>query len=209
MGGEHAFLARHCGHETGSSPRGRGTRGSRERAANNERFIPAWAGNTSRRLTPASAAPVHPRVGGEHVRVLRAVARHSGSSPRGRGTPLAVAEIGVELRFIPAWAGNTPGAPRQYRARAVHPRVGGEHLGTSSCTIARAGSSPRGRGTRSRGAAEAPGARFIPAWAGNTLQIGAAEIHRAVHPRVGGEHARSGNGSAHVRGSSPRGRGTP
>ena len=30
-------------------------------------FIPAWAGNTFSPISLASSAPVHPRVGGEHI----------------------------------------------------------------------------------------------------------------------------------------------
>ena len=73
----------------GSSPRGRGTRRERRREPHPRRFIPARAGNTPRRMPRALQPAVHPRAGGEHLRSLITAARDIGSSPRGRGTPLA------------------------------------------------------------------------------------------------------------------------
>ena len=71
------------------------------------------------------------------------------------------------------------------------------------------GSSPRGRGTRPgphRGRARL---RFIPARAGNTARPSRSPLPPPVHPRAGGEHARSVEGALNRAGSSPRGRGTP
>jgi hypothetical protein len=52
---------------SGSSPRGRGTRGDDAINADHNRFIPAHAGNARRRAYPTSAAPVHPRAHGERL----------------------------------------------------------------------------------------------------------------------------------------------
>ena len=51
--------------EYGSSPRGRGTDGSRDNNTPENRFIPAWAGNSRASHGARRAAAVHPRVGGE------------------------------------------------------------------------------------------------------------------------------------------------
>ena len=70
---------------------------------------------------------VHPRVGGEHDLMYFEHARHTGSSPRGRGTPQPEPRPPCGIRFIPEWAGNTV-EQRERRIRPpVHPRVGGEH----------------------------------------------------------------------------------
>ncbi len=173
---------------TGSSPRGRGTRGSGRSRPDPSRFIPAWAGNTPPPPRASSAPPVHPRVGGEHASREHHGNRIHGSSPRGRGTRHAVAPLELNNRFIPAWAGNTRAATSGRIPAAVHPRVGGEHDPGARCPTFDAGSSPRGRGTRH-------GCRF-------------RNTRFAVHPRVGGEHGDSGRTRDEIAGSSPRGRGT-
>ena len=71
------------------------------------RFIPAWAGNTDSRVTCISRASV--------------------SSPRGRGTLMAVSGMLSLYRFIPAW--------------------GGEHVVPEWARDVPRGSSPRGQGT--------------------------------------------------------------
>ena len=70
----------------GSSPHTRGTldhHGITDRCA---RFIPAYAGNAHTRRTPASVAPVHPRIRGERCRAVNNVLPNCGSSPHTRGT---------------------------------------------------------------------------------------------------------------------------
>ena len=149
------------------------------------RIIPAWAGNT--RLASATDA-------GACI----------GSSPHGRGTRLCSGFSGPALvapRIIPAWAGNTAvgnqtggSSPHEAGEHIVfsvipvtdHPRMGGEH------------------GTGRLIAAIVDG-RIIPAWAGNTHQVGLAAAP-ADHPRMGGEPI--GHRAGAARGSSPHGRGT-
>ena len=71
--------------------------------------------------------------------------------------------------IIPAYAGNTSsGKARGFSARD-HPRVCGEHVGTSSYNAAIAGSSPRMRGTLGEGVDGVCGVGIIPAYAGNTV----------------------------------------
>ena len=112
------------------------------------------------------------------------------------------------MRFIPARAGNTP-ARLPVRVRfPVHPRAGGEHESTARIWDDRAGSSPRGRGTRERRPVHLPDRRFIPARAGNTSTSPISTRARTVHPRAGGEHEPLANVRQFRFGSSPRGRGT-
>ena len=172
------------------------------------RFIPAWAGNTLNNSISTCHAPVHPRVGGEHVQPSGRQSVAPGSSPRGRGTLSRRQHHQSPVRFIPAWAGNAPMAARTNARSPVHPRVGGEHVEQLDIDLPRAGSSPRGRGTRPAIRAPVGCARFIPAWAGNTLPPPAPPVARPVHPRVGGEHIDSMRRWSSRFGSSPRGRGT-
>ena len=120
---------RHCG----SSPRVRGTRAAPTSAAGCDRFIPACAGNSSRRAPPAPCNPVHPRVCGELLESVVAGAGAGGSSPRVRGTLDGLGAQHAGLRFIPACAGNSHAARRRANCRTVHPRVCGE-LGPPSPT---------------------------------------------------------------------------
>ena len=69
----------------GSSPRGRGKLGLRDREARSVRLIPAWAGKTSSSLRVCSRARAHPRVGGENQAITEPLIFVGGSSPRGRG----------------------------------------------------------------------------------------------------------------------------
>ena len=87
VGGEHASRGLISGGLDGSSPRGRGTHGSRQAALLLFRIIPAWAGNTLPSSSGATRTTDHPRVGGEHSSCSFGSVIPYGSSPRGRGTP--------------------------------------------------------------------------------------------------------------------------
>ncbi len=147
VGGEHLSCFGTSSDPFGSSPRGRGTRPGAAACWRARRFIPAWAGNTARRRSTRSARTVHPRVGGEHSRHASIACASAGSSPRGRGTRGRNAATAGQVRFIPAWAGNTPRRKRIRPQTAVHPRVGGEHSFFLNSSWLNLGSSPRGRGT--------------------------------------------------------------
>ena len=70
------------------------------------RFIPASAGNGYPQPYPSGAETVHPRERGERGDVFYRINRDRGSSPRARGTAGAATWSYVDLRFIPASAGN-------------------------------------------------------------------------------------------------------
>ena len=125
--GEHLKEYRNPYPSTGSSPRVRGTQLEGVHVGGVGRFIPACAGNTSRRRNSDGLISVHPRVCGEHPKVNGATLRSFGSSPRVRGTR-PERHCGVQgQRFIPACAGNTVNAPVFRAFMSVHPRVCGEH----------------------------------------------------------------------------------
>ncbi len=179
-------MVRQKGHPNGSSPRGQGTRvnGNRklhtfvnrklhtsEKGAGvkRARFIPARAGNAPFSPTGIRISPVHPRAGGERGRVAIGMALLFGSSPRGRGTRPRHDLRDHLPRFIPARAGNAQTPPARRPPTPVHPRAGGERLPSPGDTLFFHGSSPRGRGTRSRSSRPTWAKRFIPARAGNAL----------------------------------------
>ena len=189
--GEHAMMSSGGTGVPGSSPRARETQDHMPGRRDPHRFIPACAGNTLRPRARPRWRTVHPRVRGEHAPVAFARVASTGSSPRARGTQLAVDLKLSVTRFIPACAGNTCARTATGGRRAVHPRVRGEHSIAVPRTSPGCGSSPRARGTgehrsaspgassrvgsspRARGTPYPDGRidaflRFIPACAGNT-----------------------------------------
>ncbi len=74
-------------------------------------------------------------------------------------------------RFIPAGAGNTAADSRAGHHRPVYPRWRGEHQLSDVSLAWRHGLSPLARGTRGVRRRLKRQCRFIPAGAGNTLNI--------------------------------------
>ncbi len=91
----------------GSSPLARGTQAQLSESRLSCRFIPAGAGNTACRTDRDWCTPVHPRWRGEHYLPDFYFPIADGSSPLARGTRLRLRGKLLELRFIPAGAGNT------------------------------------------------------------------------------------------------------
>ena len=172
------------------------------------RFIPAYAGNTCCYLSRVRHSPVHPRVCGEHRGYNSWDGKGLGSSPRMRGTHLATGASAKTARFIPAYAGNTLNWTGRSWGMPVHPRVCGEHQIIVSNWMLISGSSPRMRGTLPEHRTADVSSRFIPAYAGNTVDEDVLSHADAVHPRVCGEHDGGHMAFAAVGGSSPRMRGT-
>ena len=145
--GERRGSSRRPTPQTGSSPRVRGTLSSESRSLPSFRFIPACAGNARITQTFLRLFAVHPRVCGERVSPLGPIIATHGSSPRVRGTRHQSASIPCMRRFIPACAGNASGDDGSSPMSPVHPRVCGERLTIDYGKAAKAGSSPRVRGT--------------------------------------------------------------
>ena len=132
---------------TGSSPRLRGTQAQDHPEPDGLRFIPAPAGNATRSTATATQRTVHPRACGERAASIDNDSRIRGSSPRLRGTHLALSDQRHGLRFIPAPAGNACSISSRRRSQSVHPRACGERREMTSSASAGFGSSPRLRGT--------------------------------------------------------------
>ena len=93
-----------------------------------------------------------------------------GSSPLTRGTLLQRMVLPGAIRFIPAYAGNSPLRHFAIISPAVHPRLRGELFISPHTARHDAGSSPLTRGTRIEGEGFEVSFRFIPAYAGNSLR---------------------------------------
>ena len=192
----------------GSSPRVRGTLLLAQVAGQNDRFIPACAGNAQRSRRRRWRIPVHPRVCGERSSGTAITAVTDGSSPRVRGTRLSFRSASAHWRFIPACAGNARQVDCIHGPKTVHPRVCGERAVWEIPDGTRTGSSPRVRGTLLQGNVQYATGRFIPACAGNAPALLSCGCPFAVHPRVCGERGPRLTPPIRQPGSSPRVRGT-
>ena len=172
---------------SGSSPRLRGTRVRGEGIRDDDRFIPAFAGNAICCICAADILSVHPRVCGERFSVSRRQTLSYGSSPRLRGTPFTVQHLHLPHRFIPAFAGNATTRRHPRKRRPVHPRVCGERKRGAPVGPWTFGSSPRLRGTPHVEQYFRFILRFIPAFAGNAIPPAGRYSTHTVHPRVCGE----------------------
>ncbi len=131
---------------------------------------------------------VYPRWRGEHERHLWPHFFHLGLSPLAQGTLTSKSSPDCKMRFIPASAGNTTIIASYVINRAVYPRWRGEHLAIPLVDGAALGLSPLARGTPFSSCQVKPGARFIPAGAGNTESSRSVNPLVAVYPRWRGEH---------------------
>ena len=84
--GEHDRLRHLAVADQGLSPLARGTPRQKVNAAKNERFIPAGAGNTIKKLFCVSFRSVYPRWRGEHPPLAPSNSGTVGLSPLARGT---------------------------------------------------------------------------------------------------------------------------
>ena len=192
----------------GSSPRVRGTALYPMVKYWFPRFIPACAGNRVHLRGWHQDIPVHPRVCGEQLLMVKNIHRPAGSSPRVRGTDSPGTPGPSRSRFIPACAGNSADPARCSWKRSVHPRVCGEQRRHHLLDGLSHGSSPRVRGTDPSIGSSPYAVRFIPACAGNRACRSQYAAHSPVHPRVCGEQCPEAHNSSINLGSSPRVRGT-
>ena len=167
----------------GSSPHARGTPDNGQHACQDERFIPACAGNAPESGLESPLTTVHPRMRGERISGYLQQIINGGSSPHARGTPLNLTQNIANVRFIPACAGNAYDASVVASTAPVHPRMRGERLCRCHC-------------------------RFIPACAGNAWSCRSSPTGPPVHPRMRGERLWPVADAGHPVGSSPHARGT-
>ena len=114
---------------------------------------------------------VYPRWRGELCMSDGTQCGHYGLSPLARGTPPGDAGYVACRRFIPAGAGNS--SPRQQfgPVNPVYPRWRGELIRRTRYRVQFTGLSPLARGTRKPPRRWLAVCRFIPAGAGNSLNI--------------------------------------
>ena len=152
----------------GSSPHTRGAPRRRERHRRYSGIIPAYAGSTM--STPVMVVHMtdHPRIRGEHERVVEFLGGEQGSSPHTRGARFPFFARGAFPRIIPAYAGSTPGRRWCGPPQTDHPRIRGEHSSAPGCGTDPWGSSPHTRGAQVARVLAVVYGGIIPAYAGST-----------------------------------------
>ena len=193
------------------------------------RIIPAHAGLTPRRSRGRRRIGDHPRACGAHhvahsfyliwmgssprmrgsLSVQLAGGIVAGSSPRMRGSPTKRRRSMRPMGIIPAHAGLTSNRHRPACWIWDHPRACGAHFSLACTRHRMVGSSPRMRGSPSRGCTREQFSGIIPAHAG--LTVTATRLHASMrdHPRACGAHRRRSRSRMVPSGSSPRMRGSP
>ena len=187
----------------------RGNQSSAPHGEDEERSIPAYAGEPPAADSSLPTSGVYPRVcGGTITRLL--IGEYSvGLSPRMRGNPPHEAVEGLNFRSIPAYAGEPwSGMSMPYLSR-VYPRVCGGTINWTPVWSGLGGLSPRMRGNPLGAASLCGTSRSIPAYAGEPRPQAPDPDGRPVYPRVCGgtilsQWVRSSSG-----GLSPRMRGNP
>ena len=205
--GEHAAGAGDARALAGSSPHTRGARHERGQGGVGAGIIPAYAGSTARGRQYPSARTDHPRIRGEHSAYHSPNENLTGSSPHTRGAPVVGWPGWSRGGIIPAYAGSTPGSGTIAGSSQDHPRIRGEHAPGRPGPRGRLGSSPHTRGARINDIFRMKNEGIIPAYAGSTAPSSPACRWRWDHPRIRGEHAKTGKSFIGYGGSSPHTRG--
>ena len=192
-----------------------------------EGFIPAHAGKTRTRATPAGHFRAHPRscwknsaVGSREYlisgsspltrenKIKGAAAKPvNGSSPLTRGKPQFGHDRRGVGRLIPTHAGKTSFALGQARPGAAHPRSRRENARPVSERSRAVGPSPLMRGKSRHAGRNLRRRGLIPAHAGKIAQRTVGTLHWGAHPRSRGENERRPFARSLPAGSSPHTRG--
>ena len=189
MCGEHSYLNSLDDSELGSSPHVRGARHAQGMLVMPAGIIPACAGSTRTRNCWTRSNRDHPRMCGEHSRVLLALMLQPGSSPHVRGAQTISVPSTVETGIIPACAGSTHDTSWASPRTWDHPRMCGEHKGFFDIHSPSRGSSPHVRGARVYIDMNQDLPGIIPACAGSTISALDSPDSLGDHPRMCGEHS--------------------
>ena len=172
-------------------------------------IIPACTGSTDAEAGQDSPERDHPRMYGEHDKLLDRAECFAGSSPHVRGAPLEARIPFAPRGIIPACTGSTSFPPLPNPLRRDHPRMYGEHAGDARIPIRGQGSSPHVRGAPIPSLTAGYTSGIIPACTGSTRSRCPSGSGSRDHPRMCGEHSMKRAMSSPIWGSSPHVRGAP
>ena len=170
----------------GLSPRVRGNPSPASFYKRQVRSIPACAGEPPAGTSAAPLAPVYPRVCGGTAAARVALSLAIGLSPRVRGNPMTSIRAQMELRSIPACAGEPACWVVSHLVGEVYPRVCGGTGPAPAPGRQAQGLSPRVRGNPSSVGLAMMCLRSIPACAGEPDWRTLYTSGKEVYPRVCG-----------------------
>ena len=177
--------------DDGSSPRMRGKPGRCQGRVCTGRIIPAHAGQTRALSRTCLYWTDHPRACGANRWRQWIKKQSAGSSPRMRGKQVRYGGVALDIRIIPAHAGQTGQCRQDIDRTADHPRACGANSPMIRIASTADGSSPRMRGklpgTGHRDIARPH--RIIPAHAGQTASSSVTCRALPDHPRACGANA--------------------
>ena len=150
------------------------------------RIIPAHAGQTRCIFSRVSTSSDHPRACGANPDSSWTRRSPSGSSPRMRGKRVGLRAVGLELRIIPAHAGQTDCLVLIICCVTDHPRACGANPLQCVIEVFQVGSSPRMRGKPVHLQQRFRIVRIIPAHAGQTFSEVQTVALSTDHPRACG-----------------------
>ena len=132
-----------------------------------------------------------------------------GGPPPGRGKPPYRERVLNRQGWTPAWAGQTIWVERLGQLFWVDPRLGGANAASYGDDATRKGGPPPGRGKLVMESSYRVGARWTPAWAGQTNPSAGTGRSRRVDPRLGGANVLRFHVPQELQGGPPPGRGKP
>ena len=194
--------------QRGLSPRTRGSRSGLYSARGKAGSIPAHAGEPSTRRARGPGPRVYPRARGGAGHVEGRERLPSGLSPRTRGSPNVFPPESSGAWSIPAHAGEPVQAATARQTCGVYPRARGGAGARQAAGAARAGLSPRTRGSHEARTRSRIVSRSIPAHAGEPPGNRAKVLLLEVYPRARGGAVKRERVIERIPGLSPRTRGS-
>ena len=168
--GEHVSPLKDISISIGSPPHTRGTLCIQHFRLISVGITPAYAGNTMYPAFPPYLRRDHPRIRGEHSKMILKIFDVLGSPPHTRGTRLRHFIRRLSHRITPAYAGNTSLYIPCHLLHWDHPRIRGEHHCQAYPESSFEGSPPHTRGTPFTLLSPQNHSGITPAYAGNTVK---------------------------------------
>ena len=170
-------------------------------------ITPACAGKSTSGMLFLSCSWDHPRMCGEKITLLYALADKEGSPPHVRGKVDKSTYRNLQNRITPACAGKSLTATRAARSTGDHPRMCGEKPDCKAKRNPKKGSPPHVRGKEIGDPASCKPSRITPACAGKSFEEHGFVIGVWDHPRMCGEKLTTFDAGKLIPGSPPHVRG--
>ena len=171
-----------------TTPRMRGLPWVQRRGGVLYRYNPAYAGTTHPSCEARHHSSIQPRVCGDYARRRGWTGQTSDTTPRMRGLPPLLEQVGGVLRYNPAYAGTTNQWQRACDCTPIQPRVCGDYYATYLLVFPLFDTTPRMRGLLIIEYRHPTTCRYNPAYAGTTDFQVSRQPDLQIQPRVCGDY---------------------